>query len=249
MEEVKPSPSRRFEFPQWANYLLPLLVLGALGAGPYVGVLWIFAADAETLNVGYRPEQPVPYSHQLHVGELGMDCRYCHTTVWDASFAAIPHTDVCIHCHNPDAAQPGIKKDSPQLKAVHDSYRTGMPIEWTWIHDLPDYVYFSHQAHVTKGVSCVECHGRVDKMDEEGVFMAKPLSMGWCLECHRAPEEHLRPVDMVTKLDWTPLDDAEVRAAGITDPAEGQRYLGEKLKKRYRIHDEAYMTACSTCHR
>ena len=268
MADTPNAPASRFVFPKWANYLLPVLVIGALGSGPYIGTLWIFGADAATLNLGYRPEQPVPYSHSLHVGQLGMDCRYCHTTVFDAAFAAIPHTDVCIHCHAPDKADAeklglpegyeslgGVHKNSAQLTKVRDSYVTGEPIEWTKVHDLADYVFFNHAAHVNKGVSCLQCHGRVDQMDEEGVWQAKELSMAWCLECHREPEKHLWPVEQVTNLGWSPLQDERVIAATTAgelnegDEAAAQLWLGERLKREYGIHDEQYMTACSTCHR
>lgn len=231
---------KRFVFPRWANYLLPLLVVGAIGGGAYVPVLVGLGASPQTLDVGYAPVQPVPYSHALHVGELGMDCRYCHNTVEDAAFAAIPPTQTCINCHNPGEGA-GVKKTSPNLQAVHESYTTGEPIAWKQVHDLPDYVYFDHAAHVNKGVSCVSCHGRVDKM--EVVYQAEPLSMAWCLDCHREPAKHLRPVDEVTNLAWVPP----------TQPGEtveqAQLRIGTELAKRYDIHDQAYMTSCSTCHR
>jgi len=121
--------------------------------------------------VGYQPVQPVPYSHALHVGQLGIDCRYCHNTVEVAAQAAIPPTQTCMNCHAKIRAQ------SPKLLPVRESYATGMPVHWMRVHDLPDFVYFNHSAHVRRGVSCVECHGRVDKM--EVVYQQEPLSMGW----------------------------------------------------------------------
>lgn len=232
--------SGRFVFPRWANYLLPLLVVGAVGGGLYLPVLVGSALSADTLNVGYMPEQPIPYSHKLHVDELGMDCRYCHTSVEDAAHANIPHTQVCINCHNPDAGN-GIRKDSDQLAALRESHATGEPIEWIRVHDLPDFVYFDHSAHVNKGVSCLECHGRVDKMEE--VYQAESLSMAWCLECHREPEKHLRPREEVTNLAWAPTP----REGETTEQA--QLRIGNELKQKYNIHDQTYMTACSTCHR
>ena len=176
------------------------------------------------------PLQPVPFSHALHAGELGMDCLYCHTTVDKAAFAAIPPTQTCMNCHT------AIKPDSPRLAAVRESYATGQPIPWKKVHDLPDYAYFDHAIHVNKGVGCVSCHGRVDKM--EVVYQSKPLTMAWCLECHRAPEQHLRPREEVTNMAWMP------QVIGKT-----QYELGSELKQKYNVHDAAYMTSCYTCHR
>ncbi|MFP4143805.1 MAG: cytochrome c3 family protein [Phycisphaeraceae bacterium] len=235
------SEANRFVFPAWANYLLPVLVMGIIGAGLYLPVLVGFGASANTLNVGYQPEQPVPYSHALHVGELGMDCRYCHNTVDDAAFAAIPPTETCVNCHNPAEGEIGIRKTSEGLAPVVESYNTGEPIPWVKVHDLGDYAYFNHEAHVTKGVSCVECHGRVDRM--EVVYQAEPLSMAWCLDCHRDPAPHLRPVEEVTNLAWEP----ELREGETL--AEAKRRVGEGLMEKYDIHDQAYMVSCSTCHR
>ena len=221
----------RFVFPPWANYLLPVAILAALGAGPYVPLLIGLGASPLTQNVGYAPEQPVHYSHALHVGQLGMDCRYCHNTVEESSFAAIPPTQTCMNCHH------SIRKDDAALSLVRESYETGKPIEWVKVHDLADYAYFNHAAHVAKGVGCESCHGRVDQM--EVVYQAEPLSMGWCIECHREPEKHLRPRDQVTTMGWDPQE-----ALG-----KSQLELGLELKKQYNIHDQNYMVSCSLCHR
>jgi menaquinone reductase, multiheme cytochrome c subunit len=229
------TPSDKFVFPRWANYLLPVIVIAAAGGGAVTPAIVGLGFSANTLNVGYAPEQPVPYSHALHVGELGMDCRYCHTTVEDASFAAIPPTQTCMNCHD------AIRSDSPRLEAVFKSNETGEPVPWTKVNDLPDYVYFNHSAHVNKGVSCVSCHGRVDKMTV--VQQAKPLSMGWCLDCHREPEKHLRPLDKVTDLAWKPVPEP-----GET-PEDAQLRVGLHQKQKLLINDEAFMTSCSTCHR
>lgn len=226
----------KFIFPRWVNYLLPALVIGVVGGAVYVPTLGYFALNPDTLNVNYQPEQPVKYSHALHVGQLGLDCRYCHTTVEDAPFAAIPPTQTCINCHNPSQSAMGVKKTSPLLAPVHESYATGKPIEWVKVHDLPDYVYFNHSAHVNNGIGCVSCHGRVDTMGEEGVHQVEPLSMAWCLDCHRSPEQHLRPREEVTNMTWTP-------------PGGDQLALGLELKEKYQIRDARYMQACSTCHR
>lgn len=177
-----------------------------------------YLAHPEVRETGYAPVQPVEYSHKLHAGNLGIDCRYCHYTVEKAGYAAVPQTEVCMNCHV------RVKENSPLLQPVRDSYATGKPIAWTKVHNLPDYVYFNHQAHVTAGVSCVSCHGRVDQMIV--VKQVEPLSMAWCLECHRNPEAHVRPVREVTNLGWTPDRDPAVigreliAAKGIRPPVE-----------------------------
>jgi hypothetical protein len=220
----------RFEFPRWANYLVPAGVLLAIGVLTYLPLLYGAGFAPETTSVGYQPVQPVPFSHKVHVGNLNMDCRYCHTTVDKSSFAAIPPTQTCMNCHA------AIKSDSEQLKFVRDSYSEGTPINWIKIHDLPDFVYFNHSAHVNRGVACVECHGRIDQMDQ--VYQSKPISMAWCLECHRKPEDRLRPREQVTNMEW------DVSSTGQT-----QRELGAQLKADYHIRNSEFMTSCTTCHR
>jgi len=190
-----------------------------------------FGLHADTLNVGYAPQQPVEFSHATHAGKLGMDCRYCHTTVERAGFAAIPPTQTCISCHA------NIRPESPKLEKVWESYETGEPIRWVKVHDLADYAYFNHAIHVNKGIGCMTCHGRVDTM--EVVAQQENLSMSWCIDCHRAPEKHLRPRDEVTNMTWDPMKDEK----------KTQLTLGLELKEKYNVHDAAYMTSCSTCHR
>src|SRR5262245_53062260 len=183
-----------YVFPKWSNMLLPAVLL----VGPLVPLYVIFVVaygfSPKTTDVGYAPHQPVPYSHELHVGQLGLDCRYCHNTVEYADRAAIPPTQTCMNCHTQ------IHKDSQFIKPLLDSYQTGLPVKWHRVHDLPDFAYFSHSAHVTRGVSCVECHGRIDKMPI--VTQQQPLSMSWCLECHRDALPHLRDPRLVTQLNW-----------------------------------------------
>lgn len=215
-------------FPRWSNYLLPGLLFAVFGGVTYVPLLAGLIGSPQTLYPGYEPRQPVEFSHAIHAGKLGMDCRYCHTTVEKAAFAAIPPTETCMNCHT------NIKPDSPRMLPVRESALSGMPIEWTKVHDLPSYAYFNHSSHVNKGVSCVSCHGRIDQM--EVVRQVETLTMGWCLECHRAPERHLRPLDQVTNLDWVPPDGDQIK-------------IGLKLKEEYGIRDVTYMTSCSTCHR
>jgi hypothetical protein len=147
---------------------------------------------------------------------MGMDCLYCHTTVDKAAHAAVPPSETCMNCHHK------VKEKSALLAPVREAYETGKPLEWVKVHTLPDYVYFNHSAHVTVGVSCVSCHGRVDQMVE--VKQVEPLSMGWCLDCHRNPAPNLRPVEFVTKLDWQPQGDPAaygrqlIEAKGIKPP-------------------------------
>lgn len=213
-----------FLFPKWTNNLR-LLVPGLLIPAPlYLIFLLAYAGSPTTTHVGYRPQQPVAYSHALHAGKLGLDCRYCHTTVEDAASAAVPPTQTCMNCHHV------IRADSPKLLPVKESYATGLPIPWVKVHDLPDYVYFDHRAHVRNGVGCVTCHGRVDKM--EVVYQAEPLSMGWCLDCHRSPEASLRPLEFVTVMDWV--------------PGEKPESLGARLREEYGIRPGV---DCWTCHR
>jgi hypothetical protein len=201
-------------------------VAGALllAAPAYLVFLLYAGGSPTTTDVGYSPKQPVAYSHQVHVGKLGLDCRYCHTTVETAAFAAVPPTAVCMNCHR------GIAPDAETTAPLGQSIETGKPVPWVRVHDLPDYAYFDHHAHVGRGVGCVSCHGRVDRMEE--VYQAERLSMGWCLDCHRDPAPHLRPVEDVTAMDWFPDEDA--------------RALGERLMEENGISPS---TDCSTCHR
>ena len=215
---------QRFHFPRWTNTLVRGLPIVVAITGVYLVGLLAFGASPATLAVGYAPEQPIPFSHKLHAGELAIDCRYCHTTVEEAAHAAIPPAATCMNCHE------RIKTDSPLLLPLREAVATDRPIEWKRVHDLADYAYFDHSAHVTRGVSCVSCHGRVDQM--EVVRQVEPLSMGWCLDCHRDPAPNVRPVEHVFDLAWEPQGDA--------------RTLGERLIEERGI---APSTDCSTCHR
>jgi len=213
-----------FVFPKWVNLLRPALAIALVGAPAYLLFLLYFGAAPKTTSVGYAPAQPVPYSHTLHAGKLGIDCRYCHNTVEQAAFAAIPPTATCVNCHA------RIRANSDKLVPVRESHTSGQPIPWVKVHDLADYVYFNHGAHVRAGVGCVECHGRVDRMDV--VHQVETLSMGWCLDCHRNPEPHLRPAEFVTKMDWV--------------PAEDPRTLGARLRRERNINPRQ---DCYACHR
>lgn len=213
-----------FVFPRWTNKIRQFAGAALGGAPIYLTAFVWYGFSPKTMDVGYQPKQPVPYSHALHAGELGIDCRYCHTTVDQASHAAIPPTETCMNCHRL------VRKDSPKLLPIRESHATGTPVEWVKVHNLPDYVFFNHSAHVTRGVGCVSCHGRVDRMEK--VSQEEPLSMGWCLDCHRAPEAHLRPPAEVTNMNWT--------APG--DPVA----YGAQLREQGSINPP---THCSTCHR
>lgn len=216
-----------YVFPRWSNLLLPAAIVAGMCAPLYVAFIVAYGFSPNTTDVGYQPQQPIPFSHAVHAGQLGIDCRYCHNTVEVAAKAAIPPTQTCMNCHTQ------IHPESVNLEPLWESYSTGRPVEWIRIHDLPDYAFFNHSAHVTRGVSCVECHGRVDTM--EVVWQEHSLSMGWCLECHRDPAPHLRDPDLVTQLEWGwDMEDAERLA-------EGERWRD--------INDLHPSQDCTTCHR
>jgi hypothetical protein len=175
-------------------------------------------------EVGVARAQPVPFSHKHHVGDDGIDCRYCHTSVEGAAFAGIPSTKICMNCHSQ------IWSESPTLAPVRESFRTGQSIEWTRVHNLPKFVYFDHSIHVKKGVGCTTCHGAVDRMPL--MWRENSLYMEWCLECHREPERFVRPRQFVFSVSWQPPPD--------------QVKLGRELIEEYKIQR---LTSCSVCHR
>ncbi len=182
-------------FPKWVNKIpliisivIPVTLIGVVGFISYY-------FSPKFLNVGYQPNQPVLFSHQVHAGEMGIDCRYCHSTVEKAEFAALPPTATCMGCHNK------VKAQSPRIALVKKSYENNEPIPWVSIYALPRYTHFPHNSHVNIGVSCVSCHGRVDEMDV--VYQATPMNMGWCLECHRDPTPNLVPKNEVTNMIYT----------------------------------------------
>lgn len=239
-------------FPRGSN-LLPLkIVLCALVFVPAVSIgMWYYFTPKYT-RVGYQPAQPVPFPHDVHVAQLGMDCRYCHSFVETAAHSNIPTTQVCMNCHN------SVQKDNPKLAPLRESWATGQPVSWVQVHKTPDYVYFNHAAHVNRGVSCVSCHGRVDKMPV--VYHAEPHSMKWCLDCHRNPETALRPLDQITNLNWKPEQlDAQAFIAKYGRPPghEGKDYskvsklsqeeIGLTLRDKWKI--SAPDSNCFGCHR
>jgi cytochrome c7-like protein len=210
--------------PPWTNRL-PLFgaVGGAVLSVGAVAFVWYFFSPWYT-DVGYRPRQPVPYSHKLHAGDMEINCRYCHAMVEYSPAAGVPPTQTCMNCHTL------AMKDSPLLQPIRDSASTKFPMRWIRIHELPDFVYFEHASHVNAGVGCVSCHGRIDQM--EVVRQEKPLSMTWCLECHLDPAPNLRPVDQVTNMRWTP-------------PSNQLEWAAKTIQER-RIRPP---TDCSGCHR
>lgn len=188
--------SKRYLFPRWANRAPLFVVLGVIvSIAGLAGAIGYYGTN-HNLEVGYTPNQPVDYSHKLHAGTLGIDCRYCHTTVEKSAYAAIPPTQTCMNCHSK------VRTDSLKLEPVRQSWATNKPIPWIKVHNLPDYVYFNHSAHLAAGVGCSSCHGRVDQMIK--VSQVQPLSMGWCLDCHRNPGPSLRDPSEITKMDWQP---------------------------------------------
>lgn len=199
-----------------------LFVLGA--------VIWAVAVvnrSAYVTDAGLAREQPVQFSHAHHVGGLGIDCRYCHTSVEQSAFANVPATKICMNCH----AQ--IWNQSPMLEPVRESFRTGTSLTWVRVNDLPDFVYFDHSIHVAKGVGCDTCHGPVDRMPL--MYQYASLQMEWCLECHREPERYLRPRSEVYNMQYQPPPD--------------QLALGRELAREYRVRGADVLLSCSTCHR
>ncbi len=182
-------------FTQRADTVKRAIALSVLaGLSITTWAVWYYFTPKYT-RVGYAPEQPVPFSHQLHAGQIGIDCRYCHQAVTESPHSTIPTAETCMACHSL------IKKDSPALAPVRQSYETGAPVPWKRIHKVPDYAYFNHSVHVQRGVSCVSCHGKVNEM--KVVFQHEPQSMSWCLDCHRDPTDKLRPsLAAVLDLNW-----------------------------------------------
>ncbi len=213
-------------FTERFDYWTRRTIIGALAAALLALVALYYYAPQQYTRVGYAPVQPVPFSHAQHAGQLGLSCLYCHTGVEESSVAKIPATQVCMNCHQT------IKAESPKLALVRSSFATGNPVPWVRVHKTPDYVFFNHAAHVKRGVGCVSCHGKINEMAV--VVHDQPLSMGWCLDCHRQPENHLRPVSEATNLAWRP------------DEGKSQQDLGLFLKAQYRVQAP---DQCVGCHR
>lgn len=208
-------------FPRSANFIARASIVGA------VLIIWAALGYLILSSQSYTPvvrSQPVAFSHQQHVGDLGIDCRYCHTGVETSAFAGLPSTQICMNCHTE------VQDSSTKLAPVRDSSTNGAPLVWTRVNNLPDFAYFNHSAHVTKGVACITCHGQVDQM--EVMVQAKPLGMSWCMDCHRDPAPAIRPRDQVVNMNWQPPADFDLTRKHLID--------------EYHVESK---TSCSTCHR
>jgi len=212
-------------FHRSTNAIARITILGAVFILAIVTwlLMVVFRSDYLT-DVRVVREQPVPFSHKHHVADVGLDCRYCHTSVETSPFAGLPPTETCMTCHSQ------IWADSPMLEPVRASFRNNTPLRWTRVHDLPDFVYFDHSIHLKKGIGCSSCHGAVNEMPL--MWRENTLLMEWCLACHREPERYVRPRDAVFRMDWTP-------------PAN-QHEVGRQLVAQYKIRK---LTDCYTCHR
>ena len=263
-------------FPKWVNKLVPVVFAAKAGAPVIVILLFYFYGSDKNLAVGYKPEQPIPFSHKLHAGEMGMDCRYCHVNVERSPHATVPPAQICGNCH----VKGRVKINSPKLALLRESFgidengspvaedkRTenyGKPIPWVRIHNTPDYAYFDHSVHIKANVGCVSCHGRIDEM--EVVKQVEPLTMGWCLDCHDEPEKHVRPLHVApTNMSW-PANEAEkaeqeefanrlkecreefAKAARIQDPAAKAKAISE-LRSIKDLNIVNPPRECSACHR
>jgi hypothetical protein len=212
-------------FSRGSNTLARLTIFGAvLGLVALLVAAELMVRSPYATAVGVPVDQPVPFSHKHHVGDDGIDCRYCHTSVESSSFAGIPPTQTCMNCHTQ------IWSQSPVLEPVRQSFQSGEPLGWNRVHVLGDFVYFDHSIHVQKGIGCSTCHGQVDQMPL--TWKAQSLQMSWCLECHRNPERYVRPRDEVFDMAW--------------QPPSNQEEVGLRLVREYEIQSK---TSCSTCHR
>lgn len=202
-----------------AGIIVALLVIVGI---PVFLMIWV--RSPQVTGQGIPVAQPVAFDHRHHVSDDGIDCLYCHDLAVRSPVAGIPPTERCLNCHGQ------IWVESPELAPVWKSYLTGAPMPWRRVHQLPDFVYFDHSIHVGKGIGCETCHGRVDRMAR--VYQVAPLTMSWCLDCHRTPESYLRPLDRITTMGW--------RAEG------SQKELGMELRERFGVRS---MTHCTACHR
>ena len=217
-------------FPRSANALVRSTLFGVLSLVLFLGWLVItLMRSSWATKQNEFVEQPIQFSHAHHVGGVGIDCRYCHTSVEKAAFAGIPPTKTCMNCHSQ------IWSNAPILEPVRSSFRTDTPLNWIRVNDLPDFVYFSHNIHIKQGVGCNVCHGPVDKMPL--MYQAKSLLMEFCLDCHKAPEKYLRPRAEVFNMNYqVPADTTQLEQ-------------GLRLKREYNVSSVEHMTSCSVCHR
>jgi hypothetical protein len=215
-------------FPRSANTIAKVSLI-ALPLS-VAGLLWVclqYTRSSYGSNAGVVRRQPVPFSHQHHVGVLGIDCRYCHSTVEESSYASFPPTKTCMNCHSQ------IWRGSDMLAPVRESYKSGESLRWHRVYNLPGFVYFDHSIHIHKGVGCTTCHGRIDEMPL--TFQVPSLLMEWCLDCHRNPAPNLRPQSEIFNVRWQPPADQDRR--------------GPELAKQYKLLDTHHLTSCSVCHR
>jgi len=212
-------------FPRRANVLARAGLSGGIGVVLILSALyWVYLRTPAFTGVGQPVAQPVPFSHEIHAKELGIDCRYCHTTVETSAFAGMPDTKTCMNCHSVVLTQ------DPRLAPVRESFQTGKAIQWNTVNDLPDYVYFDHSAHINKGIGCSSCHGAVDQ--ETTMTKGASLQMGFCINCHTHPEQQIRPQDQIFNMEWQP-------------PAN-QTVVGAQLMQADHVQSKL---SCSVCHR
>ncbi len=211
-------------FPRSANAIARLTLIGlALAIPLFVGLWALYLQSSTNTGVGTVVEQPIAFSHEIHAGTLGLDCRYCHTSVEKSAFAGMPSTQQCMTCHSQ------IVQGLPDIEALAASLNTGTPISWNPVYTLPDYVYFDHSAHVGGGIACETCHGRVDQMSV--VYKTAPLTMQWCVNCHTNPGPNIRPQDAVFKMGWQPTT------------------ADQKAERIYTTIETQHLTDCDVCHR
>jgi hypothetical protein len=226
-------------FPRAANTVAKASIVGAgLLAATALGISWLVMNTSYVTEVDVVKPQPVPFSHEHHVRGLGIDCRYCHTSVEESAFAGMPPSYTCMSCHSQ------IWNQAPMLAPVRESLALDKPLVWNRINDVPDYAYFDHSIHVNKGVGCAECHGQVDRMPL--MWKEEPMNMGWCLECHRAPEERLRPKEEIFNLHWTYTEE-------MREEHGPRKEFGLALAKEYEVPaglgHYTPLTNCAVCHR
>lgn len=251
-------------FPKWMNHIPTATAIGGLAALTFVSFGYWYWLHPAFWRVGYMPDQPVDYSHQIHAGQLGMDCRYCHTHVEESYAANIPATSTCMNCHtvvnqttgllaksvSADGTSPSAHWKNTELTRVRAAYDSGKPIEWRRVHKAPDYVQFPHSAHLNAGISCYSCHGRVDEMPV--VVHAKDLAMGFCLECHREPEKYLVDTRGLLAQSATgstfhepPIRVTDLRAVESQLASVAQEEMGRRLKEKLELHPPQH---CGACH-